>query len=35
MFERNKIKVYIKQISKFIVDNIGGTEYRPEASETK
>ena len=32
MFERNKIKVYTKQVSKFIVDNIRGTEYGPEAS---
>ena len=32
MFERNKIKVYTKQVSKFIVNNIRGTEYGPEAS---
>jgi len=31
-FERNEIEVYIKQVSKFIVDNIGGTEFGPAVS---
>ena len=30
--DKNEIESYIKQVSKFIVDNIGGTEYGPAAS---
>jgi malate dehydrogenase len=29
---RNKIELYVKSVSKVIVDNIGGTEYGPAAS---
>ena len=31
-FERKKIEIYIKHISKFIIDNIRGTEYGPAVS---
>ena len=32
LLEKNEIEAYIKLVSKFIVDNIGGTEYGPAAS---
>ena len=32
LLEKNRINNYIKHVSKFIVDNIGGTEYGPAAS---
>ncbi len=32
LLEKNEIKNYIKHVSKFIVDNLGGTEYGPAAS---
>ena len=32
LLDKKEIDAYIKQVSKFIVDNIGGTEYGPAAS---
>jgi len=32
LLDKNQIESYIKHVSKFIVDNIGGTEYGPAAS---
>ena len=32
LLDKKEIDSYIKQVSKFIVDNIGGTEYGPAAS---
>ena len=32
LIDKNKIEFYMKHVSKFIVDNIGGTEYGPAAS---
>ncbi len=32
LMDKNEIESYIKNVSKFIVDNIGGTEYGPAAS---
>ncbi len=29
---KNEIELYLKTVSKFIVDNVGGTEYGPAAS---
>lgn len=33
-FRKNEIDFYLKTVSKFIVDNVGGTEYGPAASFT-
>ena len=30
--EKNLIDIYVKSVSKFIIDNVGGTEYGPAAS---